>query len=775
MATYERLAKGEIRVLKILNTADTDSDGTIRCALRHVQLEEVSACNETIDADALQHGHVWAELRGSQYNYAALFSNKSCDSTIKQYRRTQLQSFHRHRESVQWVPQRADLSKRYLALSYVWGLCTSGKHVFINGCPHAVTDNLFAALERLQKSAAVHDGLEIWADAICINQHDLGERAEQVQLMQPIYAGAWQVAIWLGPSNEHTELAFTAVRWLAEKRYDEASAPRYKTGIGITLPHLFGFWELHRQADTLPLRNEVKLSLWSLFSLPYWQRLWILQEAASAKSNAPILWGSFSVSFEELRAAASYIEKNERWLGRGITCAVGNGQPLQLVPQNFTRDRDLNDQDATPARLWKLTLRVLSLSSNESRLGHSHIDAFDTLDLIRNAGASEQRDKVFAILGLPTVAPLVQLRPDYQRALAEMYRMFSRELFRHSDLNALRLVQTPLGDLSKDWLFRHEPLTLSKRLRLACYNPLWPPETFTNNVRVLIHSVAGQRPPTSAIAPCTHQLPSWTICLSCRSAPTAALPTHYQADLGLHEVVCAAPTLSPDILHVQGVFIDAIASLSSFHARELDLSYPTETKDREVKNAYAGKAGLQDALWRTLVADTLFDESPVSTDCRKILLSSSTWTHSAQDRLIGMSQIQFGLPYFFRRNKSLSICGFKFSELLIESRSPHLTARAVPKTELEIQDFEVVSRAANLLAWRRLIATQSGRIGLATAASKLGDQIVVLKGCGTPMVLRPCDGNFTVVGECYVHGIMNGMVAQMVLAGNAKVTTINLQ
>jgi len=368
----------------------------------------------------------------------------------------------------------------------------------------------------------------------------------------------------------------------------------------------------------------------------------------------------------------------------------------------------------------------------------------------------------------------VHLRPDYQRALPEVYRMFSRELFLHGDLNALRLVQTPLGDLSKAWLFRFEPLTVSKRYRLACYNPFWPPETLTNNVLVFIHSLAGRRPPVNAIAPCTHRLPSWTICLSCQSAPTAALPTHYQADIGLQGVVCSDVTSSDDILRVQGVFIDTITSLSAFHARELGLSYPTETEDREPVNAYANKAGLQDALWRTLLADTLFEESPISTDYLKTLLSGGTWTLSDED-VGARSQIQFGLPYFFRRNKSLSICGFKFSELLIGKRSPRHTARAVPKTELEIQNFEIVSRATNLLAWRRLIATKSGRIGFVTAASKLGDQIVVLKGCGMPMVLRPCDDHFKVIGECYVHGIMNGMVAQMVLSGNTKMTTIKLQ
>ena len=161
MVTYERLATGEIRVLKILNAADLHNDGIIECELRRAQLGDVCRRNDTIVADSFQHGDVWAELHGSRYNYATLFSSKSWDSATKQYRRIELQNYHRYRGSVQCTPQKAGLSKRYLALSYVWGLSTSKKQVLINGCPQAVTDNLFEALARLRKSAAVHDGLEI--------------------------------------------------------------------------------------------------------------------------------------------------------------------------------------------------------------------------------------------------------------------------------------------------------------------------------------------------------------------------------------------------------------------------------------------------------------------------------------------------------------------------------------------------------------------------------------------------------------------------------------
>lgn len=40
---------------------------------------------------------------------------------------------------------------------------------------------------------------KLWADAICINQDDFTERAQQVTTMPLIYQHAKRVVIWLGP------------------------------------------------------------------------------------------------------------------------------------------------------------------------------------------------------------------------------------------------------------------------------------------------------------------------------------------------------------------------------------------------------------------------------------------------------------------------------------------------------------------------------------------------------------------------------------------------
>ena len=44
--------------------------------------------------------------------------------------------------------------------------------------------------------------LQIWADAVCINQNDLDERSSQVNIMSDIYSGAKNCQIWLGTVEE---------------------------------------------------------------------------------------------------------------------------------------------------------------------------------------------------------------------------------------------------------------------------------------------------------------------------------------------------------------------------------------------------------------------------------------------------------------------------------------------------------------------------------------------------------------------------------------------
>jgi hypothetical protein len=94
----------------------------------------------------------------------------------------------------------------YLALSYVWGEDV-GTAVYVQCANHDVRNNrgLFDALSNIQSQT--NERL-IWADAICIDQRDIEERAAQVSIMDKIFEGAESVVVYLGKATEHTEQAF---------------------------------------------------------------------------------------------------------------------------------------------------------------------------------------------------------------------------------------------------------------------------------------------------------------------------------------------------------------------------------------------------------------------------------------------------------------------------------------------------------------------------------------------------------------------------------------
>ncbi|KAH6695893.1 hypothetical protein BKA61DRAFT_531543 [Leptodontidium sp. MPI-SDFR-AT-0119] len=59
---------------------------------------------------------------------------------------------------------------------------------------------------------------------------------------------------------------------------------------------------------------------------------------------------------------------------------------------------------------------------------------------------------------------------------------------------------------------------------------------------------------------------------------------------------------------------------------------------------------------------------------------------------------------------------------------------------------------------RRLVLSSEGHLCLAPVRSQVGDKIVVLVGGKVPYILRKTDEGFEIIGESYVHGIMDGEI-----------------
>ncbi len=57
---------------------------------------------------------------------------------------------------------------------------------------------------------------------------------------------------------------------------------------------------------------------------------------------------------------------------------------------------------------------------------------------------------------------------------------------------------------------------------------------------------------------------------------------------------------------------------------------------------------------------------------------------------------------------------------------------------------------------RRMFRTKTGLIGIAPENAQCRDSVALLKGGALPFVLRAKDGDWELVGDCYVHGTMDG-------------------
>ena len=66
---------------------------------------------------------------------------------------------------------------------------------------------------------------------------------------------------------------------------------------------------------------------------------------------------------------------------------------------------------------------------------------------------------------------------------------------------------------------------------------------------------------------------------------------------------------------------------------------------------------------------------------------------------------------------------------------------------------------------RRFAVTEMGYMGLVPSKAEVGDQVVIFFGARTPFIIRRStevdkdgDRTATLIGECFVRGVMNGEI-----------------
>ncbi|TLD16372.1 uncharacterized protein PgNI_00620 [Pyricularia grisea] len=268
----------------------------------------------------------------------------------------------------------------YEALSYTWGDATQQHEIELNGKAHLVTSNLYQALRDLRLE---NEDRVLWVDAICINQQDVRERGHQVGQMTLTYRNAERVLIWLGPGSTHTDAILTWMNALDQRVVIRRDYRRNSTEAWRA--ELVGLVEDLNDSDCIldhpKLSPELTAMIPQLYEAPWFRRIWILQEAANARS-ALVMYGRQSVPSRTFAVMPMLM---------GFEVAKGKQTVLEIMPGPLR------------ATSWWKERHDLELLIAKFA-GHCE--------------AGDERDKIYALLGMASdSATPKMISPDYEVSL----------------------------------------------------------------------------------------------------------------------------------------------------------------------------------------------------------------------------------------------------------------------------------------------------------------------------------------------------------------------
>ncbi|KAH7093451.1 heterokaryon incompatibility protein-domain-containing protein [Paraphoma chrysanthemicola] len=583
----------------------------------------------------------------------------------------------------------------FVALSYVWGDKDNTREIVVNKHKMQVTASLEQVLRGFRSAGKFSGRCRIWVDALSINQADLEERAAQVQRMSDIYGVAWTVVADMGAASARSTAALSLVQDFATFR--ELSCEGEIEGL--------------LRADPRALGTMNWLGLHELMQRPYWFRLWIIQELVMGGSrvwircgDAVLDWSTFCTGIGVLQEHLWLVK--DQCLFNEVTAAAGNVASAWSTGSLHLVYRDLSH----------LNRRTASEKARKLSLGR-------LLDLACRSDASDPRDKVYALIGLMPLAAANLLQPDYTLPTAEVYTRATKAFMQAlENLDSLREANPwgPTGCPSwvADWLWEGRALAWSGRIDAPVWGPAYLFPWRTDNSNYAPYNASRDSNPS-------------------------------------------AKFLTENLLRCRGFIIDTISGLS---AREVTyFSWDTSSihSPDHFKSAYGSHENTAEAISRTLIADRDAYGQKANARHTAILRLPSTFALAEpQFQARGWPWLAGQQGYYFRwsgfRNNNRS---FRLGDTFFED----YFAEDIAADAEEIDVSGVYTCFDRSSQRRRFMTTTGGHVGWAPdnmhgghdERTRVGDLIVILLGCSTPLAIRPCGEYYQVLGEAYVHGMMD--------------------
>ncbi|KAL6912771.1 hypothetical protein FSST1_010531 [Fusarium sambucinum] len=589
----------------------------------------------------------------------------------------------------------------FRALSYCWGDLSERDGIFLDQdkTPFSIGKSAAQAIRRLRLT---NETLVIWIDAVCINQDDLEERAQQVTLMTQIYSLASIVHIWLGEDNHGIEACLKLIRDICNYNSEMCQGGESCTCVGtkhqtsladiksfgeekkrsgqrISFKGMFEVFELHLKTWSREIidmagwygNTQLSFLMSTLYENPWFSRVWVIQEALSAR--VPLVHCSAEqVPWEEVVQVSN-------WLGHPGYAAQN--------PHNAS-------QQTSMAAIWKTlkpkgrTIEVPSTPSEAQDTDQlsSILDVFlSGLDL----KATDPRDKLFALLTFADethdASKLDELiRPNYDKSKQRVFADFTRWLIREH--NSVAILSSIHCQPTRTWV-----KTVGSSAETLASHPTWSVD---------------------------HQGSSkWTqanlnACFKFKAAADT------KPDLELLK------TDDPLILRLSGLRITEIKKISCV---PIEYMYP-----------YQGSFDNQQEICK--VFHQILDPCGLT----------QFWTrrNSAGD-ILQRTIRECNQKYIDHMNSHWAYANRPALKVL----KPNATA------ELEYYDTTKLPTCIEPC----FFVTTSGLFGLCPWGSKEGDAVVLLDGGNVPYLLRSTEKEgdelkYKLVGECFVQGVMHGEI-----------------
>ncbi|OAL35033.1 hypothetical protein AYO20_05748 [Fonsecaea nubica] len=333
--------------------------------------------------------------------------------------------------------------------------------------------------------------------------------------------------------------------------------------------------------------------------------------------------------------------------------------------------------------------------------------------MTRAMKATDPRDKVFATYSLASDCQTLRFRIDYRESLSRVYGGV-----------ALAILER---DRCLDFLSVPRPICTEQPPL-----PSWTPDWRQRGGVMVSLALGGSR-----LASHTGQ------CLFRASQMTLATPQAYHED---------------GILRIEGMYFDSISTLWEVYGSNL----MDEDIVELANSAHDNEASLLSSVrvfqsWKSSTAGATKLE-PSNEDKADIFLNVLSAGGAAKD-LKEYRRLE-------RNFRTLSLCHrlthrfvarLPFRERLLRRILWILHHLAIYAGNwLDCQDFIPTVLVPSV--GRRLGRTAKDYLALLSRGAEVDDQIFLVKGSKTPLVLRPVEGTeyWTFVGDCYVHGIMRG-------------------